>query len=173
MDLPQPLSPQISMSIIALADAISRAAPIIYELNFADLRLNWGTSSLLTQRLLAKGWCPKDVAMLTLGKDRTVDVQYYASSMSYSRGALDHKGCTDRFCCLDKVDETTYATSHVNTNCTCMHVEASRDINNIISRGRIPLVSFRKNRDEDEYQLRVSKFLPESSISRYVAISHV
>lgn len=132
------------MSIIALADTISRTALIIYELNFADLRLNWGTSSFLTQRLFAGGWCPKDMAMLIYEKDRTLDIQYYTSYIPYSRGVLEHKGCTDISCSLDKVNKETYITSHIHTDCKCIHIEASRDIISIIDRGGIPLLSFRK-----------------------------
>ncbi len=169
----RPVSSEVSMSIIALADAISRAASIIYESNLADLRLSWGTSSLLTQRLFDKNWCPKDLAMLTYDKARTMNVQFYASCMPYSRGSLEHMRCTDTTCCVDKVDEATYIISHVRADCDCSHVEASRDIISIIERGGIPLVSFRKAESEKTCRLRVLEYSPGSRPNKYVAISHV
>ena len=175
MQLPEkffvkPMSPLLSLSIIALASAISRAATRIYEISYSNLYLNWGTSSFLTERLFSKGFCPKDVAWLTSEKDQSIDVQYTLACLPYSRRETNHSECTDSICCLDQVDLNSYSTRHVNAQCSCVHVEISQDILPIIENGGVPIISFRTRQDERDPELRVIQCQPKA---RYVAISHV
>ncbi|KAL6719422.1 hypothetical protein ACLMJK_003662 [Lecanora helva] len=166
----QPISPEVSLSIIATANALSRAATTIYGVSFADLRLNWGTSALLTERLSAKRLCPKDISWLTYEKDRNIDLQYAVTCNPYSRAGVDHTECTELVCCQDRVDLGTYSTRHVDAQCNCTMMGVPQEFLSIIEEGEIPIVTFRGGPDGCRRELRVTRHQPNA---RYVAISHV
>ena len=138
-----PISPQVSLSIIALGRAITSAATTIYRIPQADLQMTWGTSSLLRKRLCDKGWCPKDISMLSDSRDATVEVQYHLTTAPYSRASIDHLRCTESECSGERVDTDHYVTQHVSSRCLCATLEVEERVLSVLRQGGLPLILFR------------------------------
>ena len=170
----RPISPQVSLSIIALGQAITSAATNIYNISQSSLQMPWGTSSLLRQRLHDIGWCTKDISILSDPRETPIDAQYYLSTVPYSRASIDHVRCTKSVCSGEQVHTDHYITQHVNKACQCASLEIDKSSLSILRRGGIPLVSFRTHDLQEAPAIEVMEYNSQSSVSdKYVAISHV
>ena len=169
----RPISPQVSLSIVALGQTIKSAACIIYGESEADLLLAWGSSSLLRDRLQASGWCPKDISAVSDPKDSIAELQYYLLTMPYPRNSIDHYQCTKSKCSGEQVDTDRYVTQHINSGCQCAMLDVEEDVLGVIRQGGMPVVSVTvvpgdfPTVEVDDYKLE------PLSIDEYVAISHV
>lgn len=170
----RPISPQVSLSIIALGQAITSAATKIYKIPQSSLQMPWGTSSLLTQRLYDIGWCAKDISYLSGPRETPINVQYYLSTVPYSRASIDHVHCNKSVCSGEQVDTDHYVTQHVKKGCQCASLEIDKSSLSILRRGGIPLISFRTHDLQKAPSLEVTEYNSQSSVSaKFVAISHV
>lgn len=162
-----PLSPEIALSIMVLADSLSRATFKIYEISVTYS--SWGSSELLISRMLDGGWCPNVMAILT--STSQTQMLYYASTLGCPRLRKDHSRCAKLTCAADIVLGDSYQTKHVDEFCSCAFVEAPiREISDLIQAGNIPLLIYSDS--SDILSLKVQKQEDINSIG-YVAISHV
>ena len=169
-----PISPQVSLSIIALGQAITSAATTIYKIRQADLQMQWGTSSLLRKRLCDGGWCPKDISMLSDPKDASVEIQYHLTTVPYSRASIDHIRCTKSECTGERVDTDHYVTQHISSDCQCTMLEVEESVLGVLRQGGMPLLSFRTCGLQGSPTVDVVDYKSQSLASdKYVAISHV
>ena len=169
-----PISPQVSLSIIALGQAITSAATTIYKIPQADLQMPWGTSSFLRKRLCDVGWCPKDISMLSDPRDASLELQYHLTTVPYSRASIDHLRCTKLECSGERVDTNHYITQHVSSDCQCETLDVEENVLDVLRQGGMPLVSFRTCGSQGFPTVDVVDYKAQSQISnKYVAISHV
>ena len=138
-----PISPAVSLSIVALEQAIKSAATTIYSIPQADLQMPWGTSPLLRNYLCDVGWCPKDISMLSDPRDASIEVQYRLTTEPYSRASTDHRRCTEFECSGERVDTDHYVTQHTSSDCQCTTLDVEEDFLGVLRQGGMPLVSFR------------------------------
>ena len=172
-----PISPQVtylSLSIIALGQAITSAATTIDRTSKADLQMSWGTSSLLRKRLCDVGWCPKDISMLSDPRDASIEVQYRLTTVPYSRASIDHLRCTKSECSGERVDTDHYVTQHISSGCQCTTLEVEEIVLGILRQSEMPLVSFRMWGLQGVPTVDVVDYKSQSLASiKSVAISHV
>lgn len=169
-----PISPQVSLSIIALGQAITSAATTIYKISQADLQMPWGTSSFLRKRLCDVCWCPKDISMLSDSRDASLELQYHLTTVPYSRASIDHLRCTKSECSGERVDTDHYVTRHVNRDCQCTTLDVEENVLGVLREGGMPLVSFRTCGSQGFPTVDVVDYKSKFLISgKYVAISHV
>jgi len=100
-----PISPEISMSIIALGTTLDAVARNFFGTpHFGNyLSLEWPPSLLLRERLQRAGWCPRDISQFEA--DGSTDCVYYFSSMTSPRKGQDHSRCTAGVCYGGNVDQ--------------------------------------------------------------------
>lgn len=162
-----PLSPEISLSIIVLADSITK---IGFEGTGMSFNLDWGWSGLLYKRMAAAGWCPNLLSILTMTQE--VGLMYSAESLGMPLVKKDHSNCDELVCKTDRVDEKTYETQHVIEGCGCKF-EGPRtdDVVKILDRGGIPVVKCHGK--GDALEVHVFEHMTDENDGKYVAISHV
>ena len=166
-----PISPLVSMSIIALGTTLYHTATEIYQapLFRRYLEPHWPPSAALKERLLRAHWCPRDISQFR--EDGNIDCDYYFSSMQSPRKDQNHEKCTEGVCLGGNMDITTYQTKHATDRCPPECQQPSVEINEIIAiinENGIPLVRWR----EDDAKINILKFEPDSDM-KYVCISHV
>lgn len=164
-----PLSPQTAMAIFAMGSTLTRTALEIHGPHELERAYpgRWGPSALLEKRLLDNGWCPKIVSYIHF--QLSIECPYYFGYFP-SPHENDHSKCSKLICHHDKVDQHHYRTRHVQENCRCQHVVASKQAISILKSGDIPVVSWSKPTDHAEGKLQV---LAASNVRQFVAISHV
>jgi hypothetical protein len=168
LDSQWPISPEISLSIMVLADTLSKAAFTIYRIPMS--RGSWGISELLVSRMLDAGWCPNVMSILK----STAQTQplYYASTLGSPRVPKDHASCTEYSCAADQINAASYTTRHRSKGCTCAFVEVPvKHVVEIILKGGLPLINCIEldgavNIDVQEQEM-------DTKSMYYIAISHV
>jgi len=116
--------------------------------------------SLARRVLRIKGWCQSEQRILA-ALNRELPYSYFLTTLN--RHKMDHYACGDFRCMADQINEDTYRTLHVDSECKCEY--ASLCVNQLcsaLSQGKIPVVIV-----SDDLKLRVTTDQP------YVAISHV
>ena len=162
-----PLSPEIALSIMVLADSLSRATFKIYEIPVTYG--SWGSSALLISRMLDGSWCLNIMSILTSAAQ--IQMLYYASSLGSPRLRKDHSRCTKLACAADIVLVDLYQTKHLDEFCSCPLVEAPvQEISDLIRRGSIPLVICVESNGNFSLEVREQE---DTTPIGYVAISHV
>jgi hypothetical protein len=93
-----PISPLISMSIIALGTTLYHTATEIYRTPVFRRYLtpHWPRSVALKERLERAHWCPRDISQFQ--DEGNIDCDYYFSSMQSPRKDQDHSHCTEGVC---------------------------------------------------------------------------
>ncbi|MCJ1306684.1 hypothetical protein MMC25_000327 [Agyrium rufum] len=107
-----PLTPELSLSIIALCDSITHMG---FEGTDMSFNLTWGLSGLLYHRMIASGWCPNALSRFTTSQ--SIGLFYSAETLGNPPLIQDHSKCNEWLCKLDQVDEVTYKTQHVIKDC--------------------------------------------------------
>ncbi len=132
--------------------------------------------SQLSQRykehMLMNGWCYHQINYLS--RMHSLETLSYLSTRKRSSHRLaDHKHCVHHEACVAyNVDEASYKTRHVDTNCSCSMISTPySNLTKIIRDGWIPLISIENDNDTDAtYELRV---YPRTRVTKYIAVSHV
>lgn len=182
-----PLTPEIRLSIKVLGESLSNTAYRIWatfsmEKNptmpwSKDLRGKWGHSNLLAVELLARGWCPSEIAFLQhYPPSASNSGMYYARQIV--RRDLNHSHCSREACSLNVIDKRTYVQQHCrlsSTNCKgdCRNVTPSQDrVRAILKNGGVPLLKSSTTTafDSGEVDLEVVEY---QEGMEYTALSHV
>lgn len=163
----RPLTPELSLSIIVLADSLTKAG---FEATNHAFNLDWGVSGLLVNDMTAMGWCPHVIGTLTTTQQ--VHLLYSASTLGppYLQG--DHTGCNEFICKINQIDPRTYKSEHATEGCKCDF--KGPDVNEVIEAlrsGHIPQIEVHEQGHDIE--VRVVKQSNTNSRQNYVAISHI
>ncbi|KAF3908893.1 hypothetical protein AA313_de0205988 [Arthrobotrys entomopaga] len=158
----------IELSIMAIGESLSLAAERIYG-SFAERKISWGPSSILTERLRRNGWCPSDSAFFPEAEAATtICADYYFGGYRCPRERGGHEKCTENICAAyqEIVDPATYKPVHT-ADCqrdTCEKITAPDGVVGIVDEDGIPLISWNGK------DIKVSTY---TGSTKYVAISHV
>lgn len=181
-----PLTPEIRLSIKILGESLSNTAYRILRVfsieknsNMLwprDLRGKWGYSTLLVEELLARGWCPSEIAFLQhYPPSASNSGMYYARQIG--RMGLDHSRCSKEACLLNVIDKSSYVQQHCrlsSTTCkgSCQHVTPSQErVRAILMNGGVPLLeSSTTTFDLGKVNLEVVEY---QEGMEYIALSHV
>jgi hypothetical protein len=162
-----PLTPEISLSIIALADSITKLG---FESTGISFNLDWGISSLLYDRMVASRWCRNVVKALTTTQQ--VHLLYSAETLAPPDLPMNHVCGEGLFCTADQVENDSYETQHTQIECRCGFEGPSVEaIVAILESGDIPVIKC-----EDQVNGLDIRVVPQKSVSlgsNYVAISHI
>ena len=124
---------------------------------------------MLTQRLLDSHWCPNQVNMLA----HTLDIPsfYYATLLGPDLSGKDHSACTELLCKAHQIDQATYRTAHVTTDCKCDVAGAHvNELASLVDDEQVPVIKIVSNASLEVPEVIVQKLTEKM---RYVAISHV
>ena len=163
-----PLTPEISLSIMILADSLMKAGWLITRKAFNH---DWGVSSLLVGRMKDLGWCANTISILKTAQQ--VHMLYYASTLGRPlMASKNHSDCSGFSCKADQVDIHSYRTEHRPHCRNCKFLGPPMDkILRILKDGGIPLV--RLQNVDGELQPDVIYKAESPHPLEYVAISHV
>ncbi|KAI4157942.1 MAG: hypothetical protein L6R39_000574 [Caloplaca ligustica] len=163
---PWSLSPEQSLSIQLLHEALRDLWGSIYQLGIFDVASGAGLKSdLPKQRMETALWCPSEIAMAQ--HQFSVTGRYFASRLKRLRPIGDHGRCTETKCYASQVDNHTYVTQHTCEGCPCEHVTVDAEkVGSIVEKGEIPRFHLEDNCD-GTIGLNVSDSGP------FVAFSHV
>ncbi|KAK3690338.1 hypothetical protein B0T22DRAFT_537036 [Podospora appendiculata] len=135
-------------------------------------------ASALRNRLLAAGYCPSRIEILS-STYTTAALYYFSGLRSQDQGGKPHTQCTPTNCAVVHVDMDTYRTKHsddcavlsmYSNDQVCRHIGPDLDtLRTIIESGDIPIASLTVDR-HGELHLTIRS---RTSIPSYIAISHV
>ncbi|RVX75976.1 hypothetical protein B0A52_00333 [Exophiala mesophila] len=164
-----PLPEKVWVSIIALGHTLTEAMLSIYGIVRTGSK--WGSSSLLKQKMLNRGWCPMDVQRSL--RDMGVDGHYYIAKSSNLEVNISHDRCTQSQCFARNIDEVTYQQKHCCESGKCNMVLVDEALLcKIIDAGQVPVCSW----DQSKTRLSLKPSTIEkrgSSSLPFLAISHV
>ena len=127
------------------------------------------STGALSSQMAKFGACPRDILRLiiTFG---LLTCYYLSFLLRDSQPGVAHSSCTADTCVAYNVDEETYETQHVDSQCTCSFININMEkLTYIISRGKIPIVKV-LDHSSGQPKLMVEEATSQSS---YIAISHV
>lgn len=146
---------------------------LLQTLGSAVLRKDAGSwkippSKAIQHRMIASGWCPYLVELLS--REYSCTTLYYLSGNSPATGGFSHDRCTTSSCLMHSMEEASYEPMHKDRECVCSLVgPSSREVASIIEAGEIPLVSCWLSPGQ-QLCFEIVKAEPAT---KYVAISHV
>jgi hypothetical protein len=162
-----PLSSEIGLSVLVLADSITKAG---FTITGRKFDVDWGASELLVGRMKNAGWCPTAIA--TLLKGQQIHNLFSASTLGSPPVLRDHsESCTQTVCKWEQINVATYVPQHRPhcPNCPFLPTgQVQSQINQILGRSHTPLISW--GGSEEEASLEISE---SSGNPVYIAISHV
>jgi hypothetical protein len=125
--------------------------------------------------LIGQAWCPSDVGRFSDTSLHYFILRAYALQMirpkMNNRAEVIHSKCTLVECADNYIDNHTYVTKHVRSDCNCEHVGPDIEaVKRILRKGGTPLVRISTSKDDTALKLDVVQYHPGR---RYVAISHV
>lgn len=171
-------SPDISTSIIVLAETLANAAREIWPLppDSAPVRkinshVSWNP---LQDCLRERGWCPSDIKMLYQEVDKTG--LYLASLVKrpFSHH-LQHGKCSESECLALQTSDSDYETKHVescpkDSSCNTIAIDQGR-LSRILFSGGIPILYISLSSEATTLQVQVLDH--NSHPLDFIAISHV
>jgi hypothetical protein len=147
------LSPGISLSIIVLADSLTKGA---FEITQFRYNLDWGVIGLLVNRMTELGWCKNAISILTTAQQ--VHMLYCASSLGSPPEKKDHCACTEYVCKADQIDEQNYSAKHRPDCAGCAYVRPSiTNLVKILEKRSTPLISYREVNGQVEVEVIENK----------------
>ena len=159
-----PVSDELALSIIILAETLSRALGSILN---GSMYTHWGPSALLYKRMKQAGWCNNVAGMVA--DDTQLQLQYYTFTLGKPLEHEDHTKCKVMKCRGNVFDKYNYSIKHVK-GCTgrCEFKGPSMDqIIEILKQGYIPVVTCQTVNGVLHVEVR------EGHTDDYVALSHV
>lgn len=158
-----PVSPEISLSIIALGWALQNASQKIYNLQRGP-RDRGRSSTLLVTRLESAGWCQAEISRFINYHD--VEGLYYFGFLSSPRRNQRHSDCTKQSCKPLGIEEVKYEQKHecYEGERPCDDIKVPDEAVKIVANGGIPLITW------GESGIGVVRY---KTGMKYLAISHV
>ena len=158
-----PVSGELALSIIILADTLSRAVPKILN---GRAFTTWGPSLLLYRQMMQAGWCANVIG--SVASPTQLQLQYYTSTLGKPLGHGDHTECKVLKCKRNVFDENNYSVKHVPGCVRCEFKGPSmHQIIEILKQGHIPVVTCQMVNGVLQVEVR------EGHAGDYVALSHV
>ena len=157
-----PISPEITFSILVLAESLDLASCKILDWN---LRNRYGISRLLADCMQKNGWCQNVLTILeTSGSTQII---HYVTTLGKHAGEGKHDKCNTFRCREHDFDEATHVTKHTPDCSGCDFQRPPHAMFEILETGGTPIIRL----SEHEGDLRLE--LAESQMHPYIAISHV
>ena len=177
-NIPSVLSPDLSTSIIVLAETLTNAAKQIWPLprDSAPVRkiesyVSWNP---LQDRFRERGWCPSDIKMLYQQIDKTG--LYLASLLKRPFSQyLQHEKCSESECLALQISDSDYETKHVescpkDSSCNTVTIDQGR-LSRILFSSGIPILYMSFSSEATTPRLHVLDY--NSHPRDFIAISHV
>lgn len=162
-----PLTSELSLSILVLADSLTKAG---FEASGISFNLDWGTSGLLVERMIGSGWCPHVINTFTTSQQ--VHLHYSAETLGPPYKEKNHINCNEFTCTTDQIEEKSYITEHTEEGCQCeFKGPRINEVVEALGSGCIPLVECHET--DNSLEVRIVKRTATSAHRNYVAISHV
>ncbi|KAF2147809.1 hypothetical protein K461DRAFT_298423 [Myriangium duriaei CBS 260.36] len=131
----------------------------------------WGNSIILQSRLREAQWCRYEAA-------RIQDILspwavHYVSAMS--RPSLyDHSVCTESHCNAHTIDESTYSTQHVQSDCTCPFIGIDQEkVKRILKAKQHPIVLINTDSEGQATTVDVRSYNGIPALGALWPLSHV
>lgn len=167
--IPNPIPPEIELSIQVLATTLEHCANVVCEIPVAVLPWRLARNPWLTRRMIGDGWCPSVIEQIW--NPTHLAVQYFASILGPPARQLDHSTCEagNGGCNARTVVDETYVTKHKTQFCKCMFLGVNpENLSRIIRASDIPLISVMWGASGPSLEL-----VPFRDGMKYTAISHV
>lgn len=167
-----PVPREVVLSLGILGSTFDHA---LFYLFGVALDRDWGLATLAATRMMAAGWCPRDIA---LTRDNFSEIPMLCASYMERRSLdFDHWDCSADTCRLNNIDEATYVTKHTRDGCQCeFFVPDQAEIRRILNKGDIPVINLTSSAKDangvpilDGMTVETGNMLTRP----YVAISHV
>lgn len=166
--------PDVSLSIMALGETITRAKLRIWPRSRA---FGWQRSEIVFSRMTEAGWCPSDISMME--KLMKANGMYFASLL---RPRMVHKNhvqaqCNPDVCNVMNISETAkleYRTVHADDcdgDCEFEHIDEARLSEILQDEDALPVVKY-ETKPDGSFELDISA-MKLGKDRDYVAISHV
>ena len=177
-DVSSVLSPDLSTSIIVLAETLANAALQIWPLPHSPSRskevesfVSWNP---LHQRLLERNWCPSEVKMLYQEVDKTG--LYLASLLRRPLSEnLNHRKCSEGLCLALQISDDDYESKHTDAclrGSTCVKISIDQDyLSRILLGGGLPILHMSVSPESGNLSIQVVNH--KTQPLDFIAISHV
>ena len=166
---PNPIPPEIELSIQILATTLEHCANVAFDVPVAALPWRLARNPWLTRRMIGDGWCPTVIEQIW--NPTHLAIQYYASILGPPARRLDHSTCEagNRGCNARTVIDAVYVTEHKTVLCKCGFFGPNpEDLSRIVAASEIPLVSITWGASGPSLEL-----VPFQHGLKYTVISHV
>ena len=177
-DISSVLSPDLSTSIIVLAETLTNATKQIWPLPRDSAPVGKISSHItwnpLQDRFRERGWCPSDIKMLYQQVDKTG--LYLASLLKRPFSQyLQHEKCSESECLALQISDSDYETKHVencpkDSSCTTITIDQGH-LSRILFSGGIPIFYMSFPSEASTPRLHVIDY--NSHPRDFIAISHV
>lgn len=129
----------VMIPVSILCETLSIAAHVIFGIK----NMRWDVPQALLDRMCKAGWCLGEIEYLDYSQIGCCSFFLLGSTIKPDDGK-DHGRCADGICDAYQLDESTYETKHVDSECRCMHKPSSNDtvgknIADVLDNGRIPV----------------------------------
>ena len=172
------LSPDLSTSIIVLAETLTNAAKQIWPLprDSAPVgKINYHvTWNPLQDRFRERGWCPSDIKMLYQEVDKTGLFLASLLKRPFSQ-YLQHGKCSESECLALQISDSDYETKHVETcpkdsSCNTVTIDQG-GLSRILFSGGIPILYISLSSEDTISKVHVLDY--NTHPRDFIAISHV
>ena len=172
------LSPDISTSIIVLAETLTNAAKQIWPLprdsapvGTINYHVTWNP---LQDRFRERGWCPSDIKMLYQEVDKTGLFLASLLKRPFSQ-YLQHGKCSESECLALQISDSDYETKHVETcpkdsSCNTVTIDQG-GLSRILFSGGIPILYISLSSEDTISKVHVLDY--NTHPRDFIAISHV
>ncbi|KAM0818180.1 hypothetical protein AB5N19_03989 [Seiridium cardinale] len=145
------VGPKIILSLVVIGEAIVFARETIYKNRMLRVPVatggesfkRWPSLRYLDHCLAAAGWCPFDIK--TLRTQVNNSCRYYLSMLGRTTENHRHSECTSSYCILNRMNASTYQTSHVTQSCQCPFLTSESPeqpaVSTVLESGNTPLVA--------------------------------
>ena len=172
------LSPDLSTSIIVLAETLTNAAKQIWPLPPDSAPVgkinNYVSWNPLQDRFRERGWCPSDIKMLYQEVDKTGLFLATLLKRPFSQ-YLQHGKCSESECLALQISDSDYETKHVesclkDSSCNTITIDQGH-LSRILFSGGIPIIYISFSSEATTPQIHVLNH--KSHPRDFIAISHV
>ncbi len=118
--LPHDSTPDQVLKVFLAIGCMGEALSSVAKMSYGGYYLSaWQENLWLKRSLMMVGWCPYEVNRMLSSVQVMSAGAFYLSHISPRRVHKDHVSCSESHCDADQIEEQTYLTKHVSTNCGC------------------------------------------------------